>query len=74
MNVLYKNDMLSLSKDDWNKFKGKLVFIIFENKSQKEITIKNFICAQNPPYLYCGFITDNDENISWGSVSYIEFI
>lgn len=70
-----KRELLNMSTDEIAKLtKRKFVGIHLNNGEIKDIYVKNLLGASNPPNLFYGFITSDDQTIYLPIIDYIELI
>ena len=70
------------NKDLWNLpneriaelMKGRHVRIILKRGEFKDVRIKNLLAAHNPPHLFVGFLTTDDNTIYLQDVDYVELL
>lgn len=73
--IITKQELLNLSTEQISKLaKGRLVNIVLINGEIREVFIKNISAAANPPYLFTGFISAENESISLQLIDYVELI
>ena len=72
--MISQNELLSFSKEKLDSMVGKKLFICKVDGTQLNITLKSFLCAINPPHLYCGFVSTAGEEIGFNGISIIELV
>ena len=54
--------------------KGRHVRIILKRGEFKDVRIKNLLAAYNPPHLFVGFLTTDDNTIYLQDIDYVELL
>ena len=65
-------DLLNISKEELNAWKGLTIHVLKKNDQELEGIIIGFELASNHPYLPCGFILKDSTHVSFQSINIVD--
>jgi|GEM_PF-3624366 len=75
MNKIYKQELLNMPNEQIATLtKKRFIKIVLNNGKYKEVCIQNLLAAGNPPHLFVGFLTADNQNIYLQDINYVELL
>ena len=64
--IITKHELWNLPNEQIAELtKGRIVRIVMNNSEYKEVRIQNLLAAANPPHLFVGFLTADNQSINY---------
>lgn len=64
--IITKHELWNLPNEQIAELtKGRIVRIVMNNGEYKEVRIQNLLAAANPPHLFVGFLTADNQSINY---------
>lgn len=71
--IITKHELWNLPNEQIAEFtKGRIVRIVMNNGEYKEVRIQNLLAAANPPYLFVGFLTADNNSVYIQDIDHVE--
>lgn len=71
--IITKHELWNLSNEQIAELtKGRIVRIVMNNGEYKDVCIQNLLTAANPPHLFVGFLTSDNQSIYLQNIDYVE--
>jgi len=64
--IITKHELWNLQNEQIAEMtKGRFVRIVLNNGEYKDVCIQNLLAAANPPHLFVGFLTADNQSINY---------
>ena len=64
--IITKHELWNLPNEQIAELtKGRIVRIVMNNGEYKDVRIQNLLAAANPPHLFVGFLTADNQSINY---------
>lgn len=71
--IITKHELWNLPNEQIAELtKGRIVRIVMNNGEYKEVRIQNLLAAANPPHLFVGFLTADNQRIYLQDIYHVE--
>ena len=71
--IITKHELWNLPNEQIAELtKGRLVRIVLNNGEYKDVCIQNLLASANPPYLFVGFLTTDNQSVNLQDIDHVK--